>query len=129
MATDRCTALEDPWGDHAVPVSFEDADASAAILADLLPPLDGVIAVNDRATEVAAKTAERLGLRFHSPAATAVCRNKFLTRAKLRDAGLPVPDFQRYRVDADSRVAAAEARYPCVLKPLGLSASRGVIRQ
>ena len=29
LATDRCHVLEDPWGDHALPVRFEDLPASA----------------------------------------------------------------------------------------------------
>ncbi len=43
-------------------------------------------------------------------------------------AGLPAPRNFRVALDADPREAADEARFPCVLKPLGLSASRGVIR-
>ncbi len=43
-------------------------------------------------------------------------------------AGLPVPRHFRVAWDADPRKIAGEARFPCVLKPLGLSASRGVIR-
>src|SRR6202795_2917254 len=27
LATDRCHVLEDPWGDHAIPVRFEDPEA------------------------------------------------------------------------------------------------------
>src|SRR5258708_1952594 len=29
MATDRCHVLEDPWGDHAVAVRFEEPEAAA----------------------------------------------------------------------------------------------------
>ena len=43
-------------------------------------------------------------------------------------AGVPVPRFQVRRLDEDPRAAAQVADYPCVLKPLCLSASRGVIR-
>jgi len=39
-----------------------------------------------------------------------------------------VPEFFRVPLDFDPRESAAAAPYPCVLKPLGLSASRGVIR-
>jgi len=28
LATDRCHVLEDPWGDHAVPVRFDDPEAA-----------------------------------------------------------------------------------------------------
>src|SRR5207249_4816291 len=44
---------------------------------------------------------------------------------RFREAGLPVPEFYRIPVSEEP----VQARfYPCVLKPLGLSASRGVIR-
>ena len=43
-------------------------------------------------------------------------------------AGMPVPSFFRAAFDEDAHTLAERAPYPCVLKPLGLSASRGVIR-
>jgi len=39
-----------------------------------------------------------------------------------------VPEFFRVPLDRDPAETARRATYPCVLKPLGLSASRGVIR-
>src|SRR5258706_10199459 len=39
-----------------------------------------------------------------------------------------VPGFQRVALSEGPLAAAERAPYPCVLKPLGLSASRGVIR-
>src|SRR5439155_3666862 len=54
--------------------------------------------------------------------------NKFLARQRFLAAGMPVPRFFRLEVDQDPSEAAAQTLYPCVLKPLGLSASRGVIR-
>jgi hypothetical protein len=39
-----------------------------------------------------------------------------------------VPEFHRIPLSEGPERAAQQARYPCVLKPLGLSASRGVIR-
>jgi biotin carboxylase len=46
----------------------------------------------------------------------------------LRGAGVAQPGFVVASVADDPRVVAAGARFPCVLKPLVLSASRGVIR-
>jgi biotin carboxylase len=127
LATDRCHVLEDPWGDHAIPVRFEDAEGSRDVLA-AAGPFDGVVAVADRPTMLAALTAETLGIPYHSPAAVAACRDKYLTRQRFQAAGLPVPEFFRFSADADPLEAAKQASFPCVLKPLGLSASRGVIR-
>jgi biotin carboxylase len=41
---------------------------------------------------------------------------------------VPVPRFARYRLDEDPSDIADRTRFPCVVKPLRLSASRGVIR-
>ncbi|MGH9471806.1 MAG: ATP-grasp domain-containing protein [Terriglobales bacterium] len=131
LATDRCHQLPDPWGDQAIPVRFEPGkevlrDALTAVRAR--GPFQGIAAVGDRAAVLAAQLAETLKLPFHSAAAAAVARNKFAFRQALSDAGLPTPWFRRFRLDADPRTAAGGLQFPCVLKPLMLSASRGVIR-
>ncbi len=127
LATDRCHVLEDPWGDAAIPVRFEAPEESAATLT-LGKSFDAVIAIGDRPAYLAALTAERLGLPFHPPAAAAAAINKFATRECFRKAGLRVPAYFRIRLDDDAESAATNIQYPCVLKPLGLSTSRGVIR-
>src|ERR1700731_3288523 len=125
LATDRCPVLEDPWGDRAIPVRFDDPYAAAEGIAQA-GPFDGIIAVADRPTLVAALAAERLGIPYNSPASVEAARNKFLARQRFAAAGLPVPQFFRVPIDQDP--TTVEAAFPCVLKPLGLSASRGVIR-
>ena len=82
----------------------------------------------DRPTLVAALTAQKLGLPFHSPESVAACRDKHKMREIFGRAGLLVPENFRVALDRDPREIAGDARFPCVLKPLGLSASRGVIR-
>lgn len=128
LATDRCHHLGDPWGDAAIAVRFEDPEGAATTLASLSPVPDGIVAVGDRPAGIAALTAERLGLRFHPAGAVAACRNKFIARERFRDAGLQVPEYYRVPLHIDMAEAVRMARFPCVLKPLGLSASRGVIR-
>src|SRR6185312_1976219 len=127
LATDRCDQLPNPWGDDAVPVRFE--DPKAAIIA-LKPrgPFQGVVALGDRAAVLAAQVAAKLGIPFHPPDAAAICHDKFAFKQVLHDAGLPVPWFERFPVSADPAAAAQKVQFPCVLKPVMLSASRGVIR-
>jgi len=127
LATDRCHVLEDPWGDHAIPVRFEDPYGARDILV-AAGPFDGIVAVADRPTFLAALTAEALGIPFHAPAGVTACRDKFLARQTFQSAGLLVPEFFRVPVNVDPIEAARSAPFPCVLKPLGLSGSRGVIR-
>src|SRR3982074_39581 len=75
MATDRCHVLDDPWGDRAIPVRFEDPEGAAAAPA-ALGPFDGLVAVGDRPAYIAAVAAARLGLRYNPVDAVAACRNK-----------------------------------------------------
>ncbi len=127
LATDRCHVLDDPWGDHAIALRFEDPQAAAAVLA-AEARVDGIVAVGDRPAYLAALAAGRWGLPYNSPDSVLACRNKFLARERFRSAGLLVPEYHRVALADGPQRAAAAARYPCVLKPLGLSASRGVIR-
>jgi biotin carboxylase len=127
LATDRCHVLEDPWGDRAIPVRFDDPYTSRDVLVTA-GPFDGIVAVADRPTVIAALAAEALGVPYNSPASVAACHDKYLARQRFEAAGLPVPKFFRVPVSANPLDVGRSAPFPCVLKPLGLSASRGVIR-
>src|ERR1035437_8793516 len=126
LATDRCHILDDPWGDRAIAVKFDQIAESLKALRGLR--VDGVAAVGDRPAVLAAAAAEMLGVPFHPLAAPLACHDKFLSRELFQAAGMRVPAFFRANLSDDPVVLAARAPYPCVLKPLGLSASRGVIR-
>jgi formate-dependent phosphoribosylglycinamide formyltransferase (GAR transformylase) len=123
LATDRCHILENPWGDDASAVRFEDPEPGIESLA-ARGPFDGILAVGDRPACVAAQAAERMGLRFHPANAARAAANKLLTRERFSAAGLRVPGFSVFSASSH----AGNNRYPCVLKPLNSSASRGVIR-
>ena len=127
LATDRCRTLENPWRDAAIPVRFHDEPASVRAIAReaARQPFSGVLAVGDRPVALAARAAEALGLPWHPPAAARACRSKLETRERLRAAGLPVPWYRTLAI-ADRQVGMPA--FPCVVKPLSLSGSRGVIR-
>jgi len=127
LATDRCHILDDPWADQAVALRFENPDGAAETLA-AEAGVTGIVAVGDRPAYIAALAAGRLGIPYNSPDSVQAAGNKFLARERFRKAGLLVPDYRRISLADDPETAARETRYPCVLKPLGLSASRGVIR-
>jgi biotin carboxylase len=124
LATDRCHILDDPWGDQAIAVRFEDADEGIDSIVSRAAhnPFDGIVAVGDRPSYVASIAAKRLGLRFSPPVAVLAAKNKFLAREKFQAHGLPTPKYNLFNHPT------GVVRYPCVLKPLGLSGSRGVIR-
>jgi biotin carboxylase len=130
FATDRCHRIDDPWRDAAVAVRFHEEKASlrAIVAAAQSRPIDGVIAVGDRPVVLAARAAAALGLPGNPPAAAAASINKKLSREAFAAAGLAVPWF--FEGDASALDIADDPRvsYPCVVKPLGLSGSRGVIR-
>ena len=130
FASDRCDRLDDPWWDAAIPVRFHEEERSEAAIVEAFgdAPPDGVIAVGDRPTVLAARVAARFGLPGHPPQAAAASRNKLQARAAFRAAGLLTPSYAAVPIDADARVLADATAYPAVIKPLSLSGSRGVMR-
>jgi biotin carboxylase len=128
LATDRCITLDDPWRDQALPVRFHDEATSVQTIAEAAAeqPFNGILAVGDRPVTLAAAAAEALKLVWHpSDGARASC-NKHLARIRWRDAGAPVPWFDAVSGDRDPQ--SVDPPWPCVVKPLTLSGSRGVIR-
>jgi biotin carboxylase len=130
LATDRCHVLEDPWGDRAIPVRFGNVPGALAACLDAIGDrrFDAVAAVGDAPAVLAADVAGAFDIPFHPPAAVRACHDKYLARQLFQAAGLRVPQFFRVALTENPDAIARRAPYPCVLKPLGLSASRGVIR-
>ena len=129
-ATDRCRSLDDPWRDGAIPVRFDDVEGAARAVVERArtQAIDGVLAGGDGPARLAAHAALALGLPWHPPAAVMAATSKLQTRGRLLAAGLPVPWFVAMGIDDDLGSVAHALRFPCVVKPVGLSASRGVIR-
>src|SRR5262249_22712547 len=127
FATDRCDVLDDPWQDAAFPIRFHDPVGSARSILDAARthPLDGVIAVGDGPTLIAALVREGLGLPGHPAVGASVSRNKQETREQLRRVGLPVPWFLVVPHSTEPHTLLSSLRFPCVVKPAGLSGSRG----
>jgi len=128
--TDRCHQLEDPWGDQAVAVHFESPEAAAYAVMEALRGQDvaGIVALGDRPVAAAAYAARGLGVQYNHPAAVEACRSKLRMKEVFRDAGLSVPWFRNLPVDPAPEPVLVGISYPCVLKPLSLSSSQGVVR-
>jgi hypothetical protein len=128
--TDRCHQLEDPWGDQAIAVHFETPEAAAFTVMEAVrgQNIGGILALGDRPAVAAAYAARGLGVRHNHPAAVEACRDKLRMREVFRDAGLRVPWFRKIPLDPAPEPALLGVTYPCVLKPLSLSASQGVMR-
>ncbi|BDG07201.1 ATP-grasp domain-containing protein [Anaeromyxobacter paludicola] len=132
VGTDRCHRIEETFGeeqglwslDYRKPEHAAEQIAAAA----RQEPIAGIVPVNETTAVIAALAAERLGLPWNPPDAALRAADKAAQRTRLAEAGLPVPAFRAFRLDGDPEAAAASVTYPCVLKPVVLSASRGVIR-
>ena len=130
FVSDRCHHLDDPWRDAAIPVRFHEPQSSIDLIARRLDGVrpDGIVAVGDRPTVLAARAAAALGLPGNPPESAARSRNKLGAREAFRAAGLLTPWYIAVPVDADPAILATQFAYPVVVKPLGLSGSRGVMR-
>ncbi|MGC2388376.1 MAG: ATP-grasp domain-containing protein [Candidatus Acidiferrum sp.] len=130
FVTDRCHQLEDPWGDRAIPVHFEspDAAASAVLQSVRRQNIDGILALGDRPAVAAADVARGLGILYNHPASVEACRSKLRMREVFREAGLHVPWFKSVSLHPAPEPSLLGISYPCVAKPLSLSASQGVVR-
>jgi predicted ATP-grasp superfamily ATP-dependent carboligase len=131
FVTDRCHQLDDPWGDRAIAVHFESPETAAYAVLEAVRAgerVDGILALGDRPAVAAAYVARGLGLAYNHPLAVEACRSKLRMREVFRDAGLRGPWFRAVALQPAPEPALLGITYPCVLKPLSLSASTGVIR-
>jgi biotin carboxylase len=129
-ASERPSTLESLVPDGFLTLDFRAPDVAAEEVRRVAArhPIHAVIGVDDLTAVAAAAIAERLGLRANAAAAVAATRNKRLMREALDKSGVPIPRFRSVDLSDDLEAVARGTEYPCVLKPLSLSASRGVIR-
>lgn len=110
--------------------SFDEAAERAAAFAERWP-VDAVVGVDEASVLAAAHIAARLGVGGNPVDAVAATRDKRRMRSLLADAAVRQPSFMEIRGDAEGSAAAhaaAAVGLPCVVKPVDLAASRGVIR-
>jgi len=91
-------------------------------------PFAGVLGSDDSTVELAARVAEALSLPHNPPAAARLTQRKDLARAHLMKSGCAVPAHRLVDLTRAIEDQVAGLTWPCVVKPLNLSASRGVIR-
>jgi biotin carboxylase len=91
-------------------------------------PVAAALGVDDDTVVLATAINAKLGRETNPLAAALAARDKHLQRGLLAKAGVPVPPSALHHMEEDAQALAAQVRYPCVIKPLRLSASRGVMR-
>jgi len=130
VASERPSTFEAAQPESLLTLDFADPEgaAAAALRFAREHPIAGVAAVDDDTAVAQAAIARALGLKGNPMDGALAARDKFLQRARLFDWRATIPRFQLYELDVRAAALAATVRYPCVLKPLRLSASRGVIR-
>jgi biotin carboxylase len=111
-------------------LDFEDVGVSTGRIVAFAQthPLAAVVAVDDTGTLLTATASQALGLPYNSVDAVEAARDKARMRERFAAAGLPTPRFATVDIDADPQAVAATVRYPCVVKPLDLSGSQGIVK-
>jgi biotin carboxylase len=112
-----------------VHINLEDPAALGRLLAaDAHRSFAGVVATDDACVELASRIARALQLPHNPPEAARFTRRKDLSRQVLAAAGVRVPGFRILDLEQPLASQVDRLEFPCVVKPLSLSASRGVIR-
>jgi biotin carboxylase len=131
--SDRCHVLAGEWG-IPLALDFRDPQGAAQQIVDHARGrrIDAIVPVDDKTTLIAALASSALDLPHNPPEAALAARHKLRMRQALQAAGVPVPRFEAFPIDAAAGTLAARVEasigFPCVVKPLILSASRGVMR-
>ena len=130
VGSNRRQALEHLSDGQTVTIDFKNSKSGLRQILDYhqTRPLQGIVAVDEVSGVLAATAAKQLGLPHNEPDAIARTGNKFRLRECLAGAGLRQPQFELLSIADGASLAAKGRDYPCVLKPLNMAASRGVIR-
>jgi biotin carboxylase len=136
VASDRCHVLDAqdsaPQTRESVVYDPRSPSEAAQTIAEYarVRPVDAVVATDDATAVLAARVNALLGLPHNDLEGADATRDKLAARRRLSAAGLAQPGFREISVLVDSAAAAIHESpgFPCVVKPRGLSASRGVIR-
>ena len=137
VASEEAATTADLSPRHTLVLDFSAPIAATQAILEFTDthPLAAIVGVDDDTTLLATTASEALGLPHNPVASAKATRNKYLLRHTLAMNGVSVPAYQRFSIYDDPAEIVrtqfdtdAHLSFPCVLKPLSLSASRGVIR-
>lgn len=111
-------------------VNFDDTESALKeiIKENNKKPFAGILGSDDQTVELAAQAAKVLHLPHNPPEAAQYSHRKDLARAKLTLADRNVPFHCLLNLTKPIKNQIIDLPLPCVVKPLNMSASRGVIR-
>ena len=118
-------------GNPVVQVDPADPAGSVRRLRATVGRVDAVVGVDAQMLPLAAQLAAELGLAHNSVDAVLAAADKTIQRRLWADAGVAQPHFHVVTANAEEPRFLEAARalgFPCIAKPVSLSASRGVLR-
>jgi len=155
VASEEASTTADLSPRHTLVLDFHAPTAATQSILEFnhTYPLTAIVGVDDDTTLLATTASEALGLPHNPIVSAKTTRNKYLLRQTLAQNGVAVPAYQRFSIYDDPTVIVGagnviqgmdfgypqpkfpaphstntQVNFPCIIKPLSLSASRGVIR-
>ncbi|MDE0468194.1 MAG: ATP-grasp domain-containing protein [Candidatus Poribacteria bacterium] len=141
VASEEAATTADLSPRHTLVLDFSAPIAATQEIAEFAEtyPIAAIVGVDDDTTLLATTASEALGLPHNPVASAKTTRDKYLLRHTLETNGVSVPAYQRFSIYEDPTEivgvglpnpysTATQVSFPCIIKPLALSASRGVIR-
>ena len=136
VASEEAATTADLSPRHTLVLDFSAPAAATQTIVEFAEtyPITAIVGVDDDTTLLATTASEALGLPHNPVDSAKATRNKYLLRQTLATNGVSVPAYQRFSIEDDPAEISAKLGtdtqivFPCIIKPLSLSASRGVIK-
>ena len=130
VASNERQTLEDIVPGHTLTLDFQNLPESVSKVVSFAKerPLNAVVSTDEDAVMLAVMISQHLGLPHNPIVSTEATRYKNQLRKMLTKAHIPTPMATCFSITDPLEEIVRNVPYPCVLKPIHLSASRGVIR-
>lgn len=130
VASDHRQAMANLVPDTTLALNFRQPETIAEKVLDFVQkkPFDAIVGIDDTSAYIAALIAKILSVPHNFPEAVEAARNKYHLRRKIAAVKLNSPRFELFLVNKNPARLTQKVNYPCVLKPVFLSGSRGVAR-
>jgi len=130
IASEQPQILSNLVPDSTITINLHKIDKSIETVKRIYrrKPFQAVLGVDDKTILLASHINRSLFLPDNPVKAVESTLNKYKMRRQIKKGGLPSPRFNLYSITDDPLLISEKTIYPCVLKPIFLSGSRGVIR-
>lgn len=130
VGSDYRNALADQAFGSTLELDFDDVEGSVDAIRRSAEnqSLSAVVAAEDAGTRLAAAVSAALDFPGNSLVSVETCRRKDRFRTAIANSDILSPWHRTYPLDTKPQEVARELEFPCVVKPVELAASRGVVR-